>query len=299
MIWVAALSMGVACYLGAGILVGRPAMLRVAIPWRSSRLSTTRRRAWLQQAAVSISPRQFWLGSILLGVFTFLAVFVLTDAPVVAIVPAVGAGAIPAASLGRRRAARLRRVQEAWPDGLRDLRASISAGRSLPQALHTLAETGPGTVREALHRFPSLARMLGTATALEVVKEELADPTSDRVIEVLILALERGGEIVQEILDDLIVATTRDVKVLEEIETDGLEMRINARAVLVLPWLVLVALTLRAGPFRDFYQSSGGLVVILCGAVLTVIGYGLVTRLARTHTEPRVFDSASIGGDRS
>ena len=37
-------------------------------------------------------------------------------------------------------------------------------------------------------------------------------------------------------------ATTKDVKVLDEIEAEGLEMKINARAVLVMPWLVLVAL---------------------------------------------------------
>ena len=100
--------------------------------------------------------------------------------------------------------------------------------------------------------------MLGTVPALEVIREELADPTSDRVIEVLILASERGGQIVKEILEDLVVATTKDLKVLDEIETEGLEMRINARAVLVLPWFVLVALTLRGGAFREFYASSAG-----------------------------------------
>ena len=89
--------------------------------------------------------------------------------------------------------------------------------------------------------------MLGTGPALELVKEELADPTSDRVLEVLILAHERGGAIVREILDDLVDATTRDLKLLDELETEGLEMRINARAVVVLPWLVLVALTARPG----------------------------------------------------
>ena len=50
----------------------------------------------------------------------------------------------------------------------------------------------------------------------------------------------------KEILEDLVVATTKDLKVLDEIDTEGLEMRINARAVLVLPWFVLVALTARA-----------------------------------------------------
>ncbi len=130
----------------------------------------------------------------------------------------------------------------------------------------TLAETGPAPLHEAFARFTLLARMLGTVAALEVVKEELADPTSDRVIEVLILAYERGGPIVQSILEDLVAATTKDVKVLDEIESEGLEMKINARAVLVMPWFVLVALTVRAGPFREFYGSPAGLLVVLVGA---------------------------------
>ncbi len=46
-------------------------------------------------------------------------------------------------------------------------------------------------------------------------------------------------------------------------------MKINARAVLVMPWLVLVALTLRDGPFRAFYRSPAGLVVVLVGALLS------------------------------
>jgi hypothetical protein len=37
-------------------------------------------------------------------------------------------------------------------------------------------------------------------------------------------------------------ATTRDIKLLDELETEGREMRINDRAVVVLPWLVLVVL---------------------------------------------------------
>ena len=200
---------------------------------------------------------------------------------------------LPAAYFSRRRRARLREVQAAWPDGLRDLIASIAAGRSLAQALNALAASGPQPLRDAFVRFPDLSRMLGTVPALEVVKEDLSDPTSDRVIEVLILAQQRGGQIVREILEDLVVATTHDVKVLDEIETEGLEMKINARAVLVLPWLVLVALTVRPGPFRDFYRSTGGLVVVVIAGVMSVVGGLLIGRLARDQGEQRVFGSAA------
>jgi hypothetical protein len=86
--------------------------------------------------------------------------------------------ALPHAYFARRRAAHLRRVQEAWPDGLRDVVPSITAGRSLAQALGGLAATGRAPLQEAFARFPMPSRMLGTVPALEVIKEELPDPSS-------------------------------------------------------------------------------------------------------------------------
>ncbi len=192
-----------------------------------------------------------------------------------------------------RPSSRFRRVQAAWPDGLRDVIASIAAGRSLSHALNSLATSGPEPLQDAFARFPLLARMLGTVPALEVVKEELADPTSDRVIEVLVLAHERGGQVVRDILEDLVAVTTRDLKLVDEIETEGLEMKINARAVLVLPWLVLVALTVREGPFRDFYRSAGGLIVVVIAGILSFVGGFLIGRLGRTRGEQRVFGSSA------
>ena len=184
------------------------------------------------------------------------------------------------------------RCSAAWPDGLRDLVASISAGRSLTQAIGSLASTGPEPLRLAFARFPELARVLGTGPALEIVKDDFADPTSDRVIEVLLVANERGGAIVRNILDDLVESTTRDLKLEDEIETEGLEMRINARVVVVLPWFVLVALTARPGPFREFYRSGGGLVTLLVAACLSAVGVVVLGRLARDAGEQRVFDGA-------
>lgn len=288
---VAALAMGVFAYLLVGFTTGYAPELRFRSHSRRAQIS--RRQLWLHQAGLAVTPRQFWAGSALAGGLAFAVFTAVTGTPLVALVPAGAVAGLPHAYFGHRRAARLRLVQEAWPDGLRDILASVAAGRSLSQALTTLMSSGPPPLREAFGRFPLLSRMLGTVPALEVIKEEVADPTSDRVIEVLILAHERGGQIVKEILEDLVIATTKDLKVLEEIETEGLEMKINARTVLVLPWLVLVALTIRAGPFRDFYQSTGGLIVVLVGALLSAFGYLLISRLGRTQHERRVFGSSA------
>ena len=288
----AGLAVGVFVYFLVGLVTGQAPEIKVGRIRRRTQISN--RQLWLNQAGVAVTPRQFVAGSIGVGAVAFFVVTAATGAPLVAIVPAAGVAALPRAYFARRRAAHLQRVQAAWPDGLRDVIASIAAGRSLPQALNALAATGPAPLQEAFARFPMLSRMLGTVPALEVIKEELADPTSDRVIEVLILASERGGQIVKEILEDLVAATTKDLKVLDEIATEGLEMRINARAVLVLPWFVLVALTIRGGAFREFYGSTAGFLVVVAGAVMSGLGYLWISHLGRSQQEPRV-----LGGGRT
>jgi tight adherence protein B len=287
----AALFVGGACALFAGALLGTLPEGR----FRHGRVAArvARNRAWLQQAGLQVSPVRFWAACIGAGLVALLVFTAVTGSVVVGLVPAGVVAMLPRAYFGRRRRIRMSEVQRAWPDGLRDLVASMAAGRSLTQSVNALAANGPEPLRLAFARFPELARVLGTGPALEIVKEDLADPTSDRVLEVLLLAHERGGPIVRSILVDLTDATTRDLKLLDELDTESLEMRINARAVVVLPWLVLVALTARPGAFRDFYQSGAGVLTVAVAAVLSAVGVGVLGRLGRDQGEERVLARGS------
>jgi tight adherence protein B len=283
----AALSMG--CFVA--LVVGRLVGLRVSVrrPQTRRRLSRIDRSTWLAQSGSSITPTQFWMGSVLIGLVVLLIVGALAGSVAVALVPAGACAILPRSILAKRRSERLALLRNAWPDGLRDIVTSIAAGASITHALELLAKHGPEPLRESFGRFPTLARMLGTSAALEVIREELADPTTDRVVEVLVLAHERGGTIVRTVLEDLARATTRDVRLAEEIRTEGLEMRINARSVVVLPWALLVLLCIRPGPFRDFYGTGRGALVLAMGAALSAVGMMIVRKLARVEDEPRVF----------
>jgi tight adherence protein B len=155
--------------------------------------------------------------------------------------------------------------------------------------IEDLASFGPAPLREAFQGFPVYSRSLGVVPALEMIKSDLADPTSDRVIEVLILAYDRGGAVVPEILSDLAETTTKDLWALEEIRTDALEQKINSRVVFVLPWLVLVAMTARSGAFREFYGTPLGVAVVMVGGLMSLVGVAMASRLASHVAEPRVF----------
>jgi tight adherence protein B len=174
-ILLAGVAVGVFVYFLVGLATGYAPDIKIRRFRPRTQISN--RQLWLNQAGVAVTPRQFFAGSVGVGAIAFVAIAALTGAPLVALVPAAGVAALPHAYFARRRNAHLQRVQEAWPDGLRDVIASITAGRSLSQALNGLAATGPAPLQETFARFPMLSRMLGTVPALEVIKEELADPS--------------------------------------------------------------------------------------------------------------------------
>lgn len=252
----------------------------------------TRSRPWVKDYGLDVTPTQFWVSSVGAGVATYFVVFALTSLPIVSLMPSVVVATLPKAYFSRKRAQRLDEVQRAWPDGLRDLLATVRSGASLPTAIEGLATFGPHPLRTAFQGFGIHSRSLGVVPALEMIKSDLADPTSDRVIEVLILAYERGGAVVPEILSDLAEATTRDLWTLEEVRTEALEQKINSRIVFVLPWLVLVAMTARSGAFREFYASSSGAFVAAIGGVMSLLGVVIASKLGGQPPEPRVFVSA-------
>lgn len=241
---------------------------------------------------LEVTRTQFWLSSTGAGAGAFLLILALTGLAVVSLVPALVVAMLPRSYYARRRAQRIAEVQASWPDGLRDLLSSVRSGASLPSALEDLGRYGPTPLRVVFEGFAIYSRSLGVVPTLEMIRSDLADPTSDRVIEVLILAHERGGSVVPQILSDLAAATTRDVWTLEQIRGEALEQKINSRVVFVLPWLVLVVMTMRSGAFREFYSTTTGMaVVVLCG-ILSLVGMAVASRIGAQPEEPRVL----VGG---
>lgn len=292
MILLAGLLVAVAVYFAVGYVIGyTPERLRLTPLAPNRPPPRVRQQEWLNQAGLGVTPLQFWMTSILAAMVTFFFLWLLTSVFLVAMIPAVIMGLVPRFYFAQQRRQLARARLEAWPEALRSIIASVSSSMSLHQALLALANTGPAQLRPVFARYSSLSFTLDSATALEVIREELADPVSDRVIEDLLLAFEQGPAVVIDIMDDLATSTIEDLQVLERVATAQLEQRLNARAVFVLPFFFLIILTWQPGPGRDFYSSAAGVVVIIFGTALSVLGMYLVNRLSRMPSEPRVFAS--------
>ncbi len=258
---------------------------------RQRRLDTVHRHDPLP--GLEVSRAQYWGAILGVAVIAFGTVYALTGLVFVSAVPALILAWLPRVYFLRRHTLRQAAVQESWPDGLRDVLSSIRSGASLARAVEEMSIFGPEPLRQAFQGFGAYARSLGVVSALEMVKDDLADPASDRIIEVLILAHERGGASVPEILEDLTEAATRDLWTAEEVKTQALEQKINSRVVFILPWIVLVSMTARPGPFRDFYGTPTGIAVVVLGGALSLMGIFIASRLGASPAEPRVFGGPS------
>lgn len=287
-----AIAFGVFAFFAVGMATGKAPRLRFGSSKPKPEVSS--RQIWLTQAGLELSPTQYYLGLAAVGLLTFAVMSALTATPPVAVAPAAAAVALPHAFFSQRRTKNLAKTQQAWPDAIREIIASIESNASLHGALVALSYRGPESLRYAFERFPTMASTVGVVPALESIRERLADPTSDRVIEVLILAHERGGGIVTDILRDLAESTTEDLQLQEEIISSQLEQKINGRAVFVIPWLILILMVLSNEEYRNFYQGPLGGLVVFIGAALSLVGVVVLAKLGKETPESRVFGGSAV-----
>jgi tight adherence protein B len=232
---------------------------------------------------------------VVLGIGAALAGFVLllamTGSPGIAMPISVGFAFLPHVVLVRRAHAANRRTLEAWPEALRAIRSSLLAGRSLHAALSDLVHAGPQPLRPMFFRYVRVAATLDQGAALEVIRDESDDPYVDRIVEVLVAAVDAGPATVLDIIDDLAEAAMEDLQLRMRIETAGLEQRINAGMIMAVPIGMLLLLNSVSPMYRSFYNSPLGFTVVSLGMGLSLLGMLTVRRLAVLPSEPRVFAS--------
>lgn len=238
------------------------------------------------QRTESINDTVYGITSVLLG---YLVLMVITGTSSIALPLSVGCFFLPKVVVSRRREVRTKRLLEAWPDALRSIRSSLLAGRSLHTALVELVDNGPIALRPVVRRYERLAVTLDQNDALEVIRDESADPFVDRIIEVLIAASAAGPATVIDIMDDLADAALDDLSLRMRIETAGLEQRLNAGIIMAIPIALLLLMNSSSDIYANFYDTSAGLVVVTIGMALAVGGMGLIRRLSVLPSEPRVF----------
>lgn len=198
------------------------------------------------------------------------------------------AALLPVATLRGRARRRAREHADLWPDAVDNLASAVRAGLSLPEAVVQLGERGPEGLRDPFVRFGRDYQSSGRfEVALDRLKDRLADPTGDRVVEALRLARDVGGGDLGRMLRSLSGFLREEARTRGELEARQSWTVNAARLAVAAPWVVLAAMSLQPEVVGR-YATSTGAAVLVVGAVVCVVAFRLMLRIGRLPQERRV-----------
>ena len=235
-----------------------------------------------------VSPTAFTVLCVLCGGVAALLMQAVTDTPPVAVLFGVMAGFLPVSVVSGRSGRRQRDFAEVWPEAVDNLASAVRAGLSLPDALAQLAVRGPEPLRPSFDAFALDYQVTGRfGECLDRLKERLADPVGDRVVEGLRIAREVGGGELGRLLRNLSGYLRDEARTRSEMEARQAWTVNGARLAVAAPWLVLLLMSFQTGVVRR-YASPAGTLVLLVAAVVCLVAYRLMMRIGRLPTERRI-----------
>jgi len=179
-------------------------------------------------------------------------------------------------------------LRDLWPDAVDNITSAVRAGLALPEALSQLAIRGPEELRPAFASFAEDYRASGRFhDCLNRLKDRLADPVGDRLVESLRIAREVGGSDLGRLLRTLSAFLREDARTRAELETRQGWTINAARLASAAPWIVLAMMSFQRDSLQAF-SSPAGVVILAIGAGVTVVAYRLMVRIGRLPEEERV-----------
>ena len=278
--------------LGAGLLLAAspflwPARSRTAVRPAGPGAHIEAR---LHQAGLGrMTVGAFAVTSVLLAIAVAATTFAFVPVTVIAIAAGAVALALPSLVIAQRASARRRASRIVWPDVVDHLVSAVRSGLALPDSVMTLAHAGPLPTREAFARFESEYRATGNfGLCLGELKDSLADPIADRILETLRMSREVGGSELTLVLRNLAMYLRQEAAIRSEVEARQSWVVNAARLGVAAPWIVLLLLATRPEAAVAYNSPAGGVLIVI-GLAVTAIAYRLMIALGRMPEEQRWF----------
>ncbi|RIK09165.1 MAG: type II secretion system protein F [Acidobacteria bacterium] len=221
------------------------------------------------------------VSSAALAVLGWLAAGAVTDVPVLALVAAGVASAIPPAVRRRSRLRSEMAIRDAWPVAVDELIAFIRSGESLPGAIAAVAEHGPELLRDRFGAVSASYRRHGDfAASIESLVGDTGDLAGKRIASALSLAHRVGGRELIRVLKALGDLIRDDQLLRKEIAARQSWTISGARAAAAAPWVILALFATRSSTLEAFRSPAGNL-LIAAGALTTAAGYRAMLFMGR------------------
>jgi tight adherence protein B len=176
-----------------------------------------------------------------------------------------------------------------WIETLRD---SVAAHRGLVAAIESTVPSAPASLRANIEALVIRIKS-GTPPdrAFAALASELADASADEAIAPLILAARFGGADLQNLLGTAAANTREQLALVQRTEVARAKPRREMRLVVgVTLGFVLATLAIGHGYFTPFSTTTGQIVLVVI-AGLFAVGFGMMNRLSRPQSMPRLFES--------
>jgi tight adherence protein B len=274
--------------LGVGLLLVWRSGPRA--PQRRTAAARVGRRQQLLAAAglTGINAAQLLALQVVLGVVALVVVLVTTRTVTISLVFGLFGAAVPWLLVRRLALKRRADLREVWPEVVDNLGSAVRAGLSLPEALGALAVRGPEVLRPVFARFAADHRSSGRfSEALDRLKDDLADPVGDRIVETLRVAREVGGTDLGRVLRTLSAFLREDARTRAELETRQGWVVQAARLAVAAPWVVLLLLATQQQTLTA-YDSPAGLGLLIGGGAVCLAAYRVMLRIGRLPEDVRV-----------
>ena len=280
------------CALGLGLLLIASAFLWPAalrMPHGSPRMALALTEQMRQAGLRNVPLPVFVAVSVVIGTAVAALVFVVVPVIALAIAAGVVALALPTVIIGWKARGQRRARRALWPDVVDHLVSATRSGMALPDSVAALAHTGPAATRSAFAAFRADYEATGNfGRCLDGVKEQLADPIADRILETLRMSRDVGGTELPSVLRALAAHLRQDSAIRGEVEARQSWVLNAARLGAVAPWVILALLSTRPEAAAS-YNSSAGVALIIGGFIATLVAYRIMVALARLPEERRWF----------
>jgi Flp pilus assembly protein TadB len=207
-----------------------------------------------------------------------------------AAIPIAGVGAVGLPRLFRQTSGSVSIVKiEAIATWTEMLQGTLAASAGLSQAIIATAPLSPPPIRDATTRLAArFSAGMHPRDALLHFADELGDPSADRVVCALQLAVTSRAQRLGDLLAALADSTRDEVALRLRIEVSRASVRSGIRTVLVFSILFAVGLTLVAHSYLAPFGSTKGQVVLMVVGVLYAAGLTLMVAFARPPAPVRL-----------
>lgn len=239
-----------------------------------------KKRKKLNQAYIQLRVEEFIGISLLVALFSFVILYLLTQILPLALFGLILGYLIPNLIVNNIKKKRSEKLNSQLPEALDILSNGLRAGLSFTQGMSVAAQELDSPIK---NEFLKIVRDNSLGVPLEKALEDFSDRTDDEDIDMLIVALviqRKVGGNLTEILDT-IAATIRDrVRIRGNVKTLTSQGKLSAVIISLLPFgVALMIFIVNPSYMMELFQNTVGLILVVVALVMQGIGMYILFKM--------------------